>query len=248
MFGETGEAFSRRALVRYTAAGVAAAIAARALGVDATAAVQRRTRRAPVLNWLRIGSGTTPFSGDGRLLTTLSPRARGGSRTAYVRFRLERPARVEIGLARTSQRGIHRVNRRVERLRRGSHELPVRIDRSLRPGTYLVRLVVTDARGRTRLYGATPSEKGPRGRAPVIRVLGVEAAFRERSYAPGNVAALRIETDARRLRLQLFRSGPETEATRGRHEMRGVPVTGPRMLDWRGKGSKRHSIRVGIGS
>ncbi len=247
VFGETGEAFTRRALVRYTAAGAAAVIVARTLGDDALAAALKRRRRAPVLNWLQITNGATPFAGDGRLLTTLSPRVQGGSRKAYVRFHLARAARVEIELARTSQRGIHPINRRVERLGRGSHELPVRIDRSLPAGTYLVRLTVTDARGRTRLYGADRSEKGPRGRAPVLRVLGVEAAFRERSYAPGNVAGLRIETDARKLTLQLFRSGPEAEATHGRDEMRGVPVAEPRALDWHSKGSRRHSVRVGIG-
>ena len=54
---------------------------------------------------------------------------------------------------------------------------------------------------------------GKRRRAPVVRILGVEAGFPRRSYAPGEPADLRITTDASSLRLQVFyyssQRGPE---------------------------------------
>ena len=45
---------------------------------------------------------------------------------------------------------------------------------------------------------------GKRRRAPVVRILGVEAGFPHRSYAPGEPAELRITTDSSSLRLQVF--------------------------------------------
>ena len=74
--------------------------------------------------------------------------------------------------------------------------------RSTEPRTYILRLTVRDTPGRTRVYGAY----GPAGRqnAPVVRVEGIDAAFTRRSYAPGETAQLRLATDARSLRFQVF--------------------------------------------
>jgi hypothetical protein len=80
-----------------------------------------------------------------------------------------------------------------------------------------------------------------------VRVLGVEAVFTERSYAPGQRADLRVWTDAEELTLQLFRCGPETVPTFRRDEMNGVEITEPTTIDWRRSRNAPGRIRIGIG-
>jgi hypothetical protein len=83
--------------------------------------------------------------------------------------------------------------------------------------------------------------------APVVRVLGVDAAFTARSYAPGQLARLRIETDARRLAAEIFRAGEEEEITYRNDELRGAVVTSPSSINWSGKGSKPQTVKVRVG-
>ena len=73
--------------------------------------------------------------------------------------------------------------------------------RSTPPRTYILRLTVTDARGRRRVY----SNPGPRGpvKAPVVRVQGIDAGFLRPSYAPGDTAEVSVATDATSLRLRV---------------------------------------------
>jgi hypothetical protein len=65
------------------------------------------------------------------------------------------------------------------------------------------------------------------GRAPTAEELrpSVEAAFTYESYTPRSTATLVFFNTVRRVRLQLFRVGPETIRTRGSSEMHGVPVS-----------------------
>ena len=58
----------------------------------------------------------------------------------------------------------------------------------------------------------------------VVRVIDVEATFRQRSALPGETVNLRVQTDAPWLRLTLLRCGPEDGPTNSNYEMRGVPV------------------------
>jgi hypothetical protein len=71
------------------------------------------------------------------------------------------------------------------------------------------------------------------GRAPtaIELVPSVEAAFRRESYAPGVVAQLVVRHEATRIRMQLFRVGPERLTTRGNNDMQGVPMTRSREID-----------------
>ena len=70
------------------------------------------------------------------------------------------------------------------------------------------------------------------GRAPtaIELVPSVEAAFRHESYTPGETAKLVVRDEATRIRMQLFRVGPEHVTTRGNNEMQGVPVTHEREI------------------
>jgi hypothetical protein len=65
------------------------------------------------------------------------------------------------------------------------------------------------------------------GRAPtaIELVPSVEASFRRESYARGETAMLVVRPEPERLRVRLFRVGPERVSTYGYNEMQGVPVT-----------------------
>ena len=73
---------------------------------------------------------------------------------------------------------------------------------------------------------------------------GVEAAFQNESYRPGTTATLRIEQPAGEVRLQIFRSGPEQNATRDDDTMLGVPVTVARRVRVR-RGGAELAVDVG---
>ena len=98
------------------------------------------------------------------------------------------------------------------------------------------------------LVGSPPSDQGtPEGRAPTRAELvpAVEAAFRSESYAPGQTAMLVISNQARGLRLQLFRAGPERIVTRSNSTMHGVRMTPPTRI---GTSTGRRVVRVRIGN
>ena len=151
---------------------------------------------------LRVTNGTAPFAGDRPLLTTVSPNHDGFRDAAVVHFRLTRPATVRMevvatNMVRAGMSGTTVVWQTSRRLGAGPGTLVWRPTRSTQPRTYVVRLRV----GR-RVYGS----RGPNRRqdAPVVRVQGIDAGFTKRSYAPGESAELRLATDARSLRLQVF--------------------------------------------
>ena len=66
-----------------------------------------------------------------------------------------------------------------------------------------------------------------------MRLLGVDAAFSERSAAPGTEATLVVRTDASALTVQMLRSGPETVPTYANNVINGIAVGAPVQVDWR---------------
>jgi len=151
---------------------------------------------------LRVTNGSTPYLGDGRLLTTVSPNRDGFRDAAFVHFRLLRPATVRLevvatNMVRAGKSGTTIVWRKARQFASGARTLTWRPSPTTQPRTYVMRLKVG-----MRVYGGY----GPSGRqdAPVVRVQGIDAGFTKRSYAPGESAELRLATDARLLRLQVF--------------------------------------------
>jgi hypothetical protein len=76
---------------------------------------------------------------------------------------------------------------------------------------------------------ATPAASRPDGYVSTVfrsqEARTIEAAFPRESYRPGEVARLRLWSNAPSATLQLFRIGPERARTVGNRELRGVPVT-----------------------
>jgi hypothetical protein len=185
---------------------------------------------APALQDLHVTNGSAPFAGDRRLLTTVSPNGDGFRDQAIVHFRLTRPARVSMdvvatNMVRAGKGGTSAVWHTSRLFGAGPGTLEWRPARSTQPRTYILRL-----RAGARVYGAY----GPAGQqnAPVVRVQGVDATFTKRSYAPGESAELRLATDARVLRLQVFAyQSPGRPSEQDVHTS-GVAKTGPIRIDW----------------
>ena len=184
----------------------------------------------PSVHDLSVSSGSRPFAGDGRLLTTVSPNGDGLRDRAIVRFRLDHRATVRLDVLRTDTLRPGRATKTIwsttRRVRAGRRQIVWRPARETEPRTYVLRLQV----GR-RVYMNVP---GKRPRAPVVRVQGLEAAFPRRSYAPGQQADLRISADTASLRLQVFYYSSQVAPPGRDLKTAGTAMTSPVRVDWRG--------------
>lgn len=203
--------------------GTGRVLAARPLRVDTVAPQLRRLRA--------YTRSARPFHGDGALLTTISPNGDRLRDAAKVGFTLGERATVRFRVTRTLSSPTT-VYEKTATLGPGRHAFTWFPPPGTPPRTYLVLLDVVDEAGNRRAYGATNAETGRRPASPVVRVLGVDAGFTRESYAPGETAMLRVETDAPSLDLQLFRAGPEDVPTYDDTLMNGVPLGDPVTLPW----------------
>jgi hypothetical protein len=204
----------------------------------------RASKHADVLVGLSVTSGRQ-FAGDTTLLATVSPNGDGLRDRAVVRFRLERPAEVALDVIAASKhpKTVWTTSRR---LGAGSQRLEWDPASATPPRTYLLRLTVRRGGRVRRIYGSLEGRAGGVDRPPVVRVQGVDAAFRATSYAPGASARLRIATDARTFTVEIFQAGPETRETVG-YRMEGVPVGTARHVDWSAHRDSPGTLRVSIG-
>src|SRR5919197_5326566 len=115
---------------------VAAALAA--VGLAASAPAQPGP---PHLLGLRISNGGTPFAGDTPWLATVSPNGDGFRDRALIRFKLDRPARVEVRAVATAeaQQPATTVWILRRQLAAGPHVLTWKPKRSTPSRTYLLR-------------------------------------------------------------------------------------------------------------
>ena len=204
---------------------------------------------APQLLDLRVSNGSTPFAGDRRLLTTISPNGDGFRDRALVSFRLDRAARVRMDVVRTDTIRENRAASAVVwshtwSITAGPHRLAWRPAGSTAPRTYILRLTVRDAAGRSRVYGDYRPWRGQRVDAPVVRVQGIELGFLRRSYAPGEFASLNIATDAKAFRLQVFAFGSSVDVSNVDVKTNGGAVTPPLDVSWARYRSARTRLRL----
>ena len=206
------------------------------------AAVSALATPGPALLDLHVSNGSVPFAGDGRLLTTVSPNGDGFRDSATVRFRLIRPAQVQLevvatNMVRAGKGGTTVVWRASRRFADGQGSLTWRPARGTQPRTYVMRLRVGN-----RVYGGS----GPSGTqtAPVVRVQGIDAAFTKRSYAPGEAAELRLATDATLLRLQVFAYQSPGRPSEQDVKTSSLAMTGPIRVDWQAHRDRPALLRV----
>jgi hypothetical protein len=183
------------------------------------------------LHGLRVSNGSRPFAGDGRLVTTVSPNGDGFRDRAIVSFRLDRRTVVGLDVLRTDTLHPGRATKTIwsatRRFRPGRRQIVWRPARTTEPRTYVLRLRVG-----ARTYMNWP---GRRPEVPVVRIQGIEVSFPHRSYAPGEQAVLRLATDARKLRLQVFYYSSQVGPRQRDFKTAGTAMTQPVSLDWRGR-------------
>jgi hypothetical protein len=199
----------------------------------------------PGIYGLRVTSGR-PFAGDRRLFATVSPNGDGLRDQAVVHFRLADPATVNLRVMICSRRSTT-VMASNTHFGAGRHELVWAPSPDTPPQTYRLLLTIGHHVGAQPVRGCGEHQLlTSLPPAPVVRVMGVDAGFTERSYSPGAVARLRIATDVPSFTLQFFQAGPETQPTVGT-AMEGVPVSEPREVDWstHRNGPGRISVQLG---
>jgi hypothetical protein len=195
------------------------------VGLGASGAGRARpaaARRAATLRPLRrisVQNGGRAFLGDRERFATISPRSIGGRDAAWLTVSSdhELDAIFEVASRHGAGQTVH--SRTPVVLPRGKSEVPWTPAPSTPPGSYLLRI---------RGEGDPP---GPVLGQAIVRVLDVEATFRQRSALPGEHVQLTVESDAPWLRLTLLRCGPESEPTYSNSLMYGVAVAPPQRIE-----------------
>jgi hypothetical protein len=230
-----------------------ALLAGGSLALGAGAAPGGRVQPAPPLLGLRVGNGGAPFAGDRRLLTTVTPNGDRLRARAIVSFTLPAAALVRLDAVQTdsvkrSAPRAHTIWTESVQLRRGAHRLSWRPRLGLPDRTYVLRLTVSEPSGARRVYGLPRPGPNARIDAPVVRVLGIEAEFSRRSYAPGESADVLVATDASTLHFQVFALTKIPHPTQADLRTGGEAMTPAVTLDWRAHRdapSLVHVVRAG---
>ncbi|HEU5373562.1 MAG TPA: N,N-dimethylformamidase beta subunit family domain-containing protein [Gaiellaceae bacterium] len=181
---------------------------------------------APQLYDLRLDNGSTPFAGDSKSLTTVSPNGDGFRDVVRVHFRLGAAATVTMDVTRTVK-VPHVVYTLTEKLGSGAQTMTWQPLATLNPRTYLIRMTVVNAAGRRTAYGAPNAFVGRYPKGLVVRLQGIDAGFGRPNYAPGQLAGLHVATDEPSLELRIFQSGPERVVTYADNQLAGVDTGQP---------------------
>jgi hypothetical protein len=210
---------------------------------------------------IAVVNNTVPFAGDGPLLTTLSPGGLRGRDSAVVQLHLPRRATVRLDVVDRNAPGENSlvtekqgttthaaVHTQEVVLDAGAHDLVWSPPPGQAPGTYTLAVSATDRLGTRRISGGRGPKYPNLRQGPVVRVLGLDAAFVHSSHLPGDQATLAISADAPAITIQLFRSGPETVPTYSNTQMNGVPVSDPVTYDWSEHSDRPASVNLPIGS
>jgi len=216
-------------------------------GLVAAVARFRIDTQPALLENLRVSNGGNPFAGDGPLLTTLSLNDESTRRRAQIHFVLSEGAQVTLDVERTSA-SIDEIDTRTWTLRAGEHTLAWTPAPGLAARTYVLSLTTQDLASNILTYGSPDPHVARYPRAPVVRILGVDATFTNQSYLPGQLGALRISADSPTLKAQVFQTGPEHEITYADYLLAGVPVTDPVTIDWRKRRNAPSTIAFQLGA
>jgi hypothetical protein len=200
-----------------------------------------------------------PFLGDNRGFVTLAPNGRGGRDEAVIGFRLQRTAQIDLEVVAHRGAGEHDASVQTvftdaRHFGPGRHTISWQPEPATPAGTYVLRLRATDLKGRLVAYREVApgyldivSASRRRNLAPVARLVGIDAAFAQQGYVPGESATLAVAADAVALTVQFLRCGLEQEPTYANNEMKGVPVGEPLELDWHAHADGPEPIVIQLG-
>jgi hypothetical protein len=129
----------------------------------------------------------------------------------------------------------------------GAHEIHWRPPGTVPVGSYVMRLTLSK-NGSRRVYGGKRPHTPERATAPVVHLLGIEAAFARRSYVATEPMDLRIRADAPSFALTFLRVGHGPYLGMRSDDMTGLQMADPVTIDWSGKRSTPRTIRVQTGT
>jgi hypothetical protein len=216
-----------------------------AAGLLPGAALARDSRNPKALA-LTVRGSKLPFAGDRPMFVTIAPGVAGRD-VATVRFALDRRAQVELDAVLM---GIGTGNvawSRQATLPPGVHEIAWQPATDTPVGTYVMRLTLSKD-GLRSVYGGRRPHTPERATAPVVHLLGVEAAFTRRSYLPTEPMDLRVRTDAPSVLLTFLRIGHGPYLSLRSDDLTGQSMGSPVPIDWSRKRSAVQSIRVQSGT
>ncbi len=216
-----------------------------ALGLLPGRALAGQTARLTA-NAIAVRGAAMRFAGDRPMFVTIAPGVEGRD-AATVLFSLDRQAEVQLDAVRM---GIGRGDvawTTLERLGPGAHEVAWRPAPDTPVGSYVMRLTLSKD-GRRRVYGGRRPYTPDRATAPVVHLLGVEAAFARRSYLPTEPMELRVQGDTPSFTLTFLRIGHGPDASLRDDELTGLEMADPVTIDWSGKRSMARTITVQSGN
>jgi hypothetical protein len=130
-----------------------------------------------------------------------------------------------------------------EKLTAGVHTMTWAPAATTNPRTFLLRFTATDRAGNQIVYGAPNAFVGRAPKGVVVRVQGIDAAFPQPSYAPGQTTRITVSTDEPELTYRVFRAGPEQVVTYADNQLAGVDTgAAPVTMDWKPWRSTPHTI------
>ena len=230
--------FTRRRLLRAAAAaGLVGALPAEALARDT---------KSPKALALSVRGSKLRFAGDRPMFVTIAPGVAGRD-VATVRFGLDRWALVQLDAVLMGIGTGSVVWTRQATLRPGVHEIAWQPATDTPVGSYVMRLTLSKD-GRRRVYGEKRPHTPERATAPVVHLLGVEAAFTRRSYVPTEPMDLLVRTDAPSFVLSFLRLGHGPYLSLRSDDLTGESMGTPVSIDWSGKRSAARRIRVQSGT
>ena len=230
--------FTRRRLLRAAAAaGLVGALPAEALARDT---------KSPKALALSVRGSKLRFAGDRPMFVTIAPGVAGRD-VATVRFGLDRRALVQLDAVLMGIGTGSVVWTRQATLRPGVHEIAWQPATDTPVGSYVMRLTLSKD-GRRRVYGEKRPHTPERATAPVVHLLGVEAAFTRRSYVPTEPMDLLVRTDAPSFVLSFLRLGHGPYLSLRSDDLTGESMGTPVSIDWSGKRSAARRIRVQSGT
>ena len=230
--------FTRRRLLRAAAAaGLVGALPAEALARDT---------KSPKALALSVRGSKLRFAGDRPMFVTIAPGVAGRD-VATVRFGLDRRALVQVDAVLMGIGTGSVVWTRQATLRPGAHEIAWQPAADTPVGSYVMRLTLSKD-GRRRVYGEKRPHTPERATAPVVHLLGVEAAFTRRSYVPTEPMDLLVRTDAPSFVLSFLRLGHGPYLSLRSDDLTGESMGTPVSIDWSGKRSAARRIRVQSGT
>ena len=127
---------------------------------------------------LTVRNAARSFVGDRKRFATISPRSGAGRAQAVLDLVAERPLEATFEVVNRNGVGARLISRETVSLVAGRNTIPWAPGPSLKPGSYILRLRQLDTTPATALGTA------------VVRIIDVEATFRQRSALPGETVTL----------------------------------------------------------